>query len=138
MIKHFFTLQFLGFLAVGATAAFLNWLARIILSIWLSFEYAVAISYCIGIFVAFLLNSYFVFKRSDKPKNRQLIEFILINLCFFPIVWFLSIFLNNYLIIYGVVSHSNEISHGIAICFPTLITFLIYKFFAFRETNYEE
>jgi putative flippase GtrA len=135
MIKHFLTFQFLGFLAVGVLAAILNWLTRITLSIWIPFVYAVAISYSVGMFFAFLLNSFFVFKKSSKSRRKQMIEFIFINLSVFPIVWFLSVFLNNYLISVGVNNHSKEIAHAIALCFPAFITFLIYKFFAFRDAE---
>ena len=63
MIKLFVSKQFLGFLAVGGLAALLHWLARLLLSVWLPFSWAVIIAYAIGMAVAFLLNSIFVFPK---------------------------------------------------------------------------
>ena len=137
MIKYFFTKQFLGFLAVGGLAALLNWLARLLLSVWLPFSWAVIVAYAIGMFVAFLLNSFFVFPKSEKARHAQARDFVLINLSFFPLVWLASVQVNNWLKTIGMVSHSEELAHAIAISLPMLATFLIYKFFAFKEKRHE-
>ena len=137
MIKYFFTKQFLGFLAVGGVAALLNWLARLFLSVWLPFSWAVIIAYVIGMFVAFLLNSIFVFPKSEKARHAQARDFVLVNLSFFPLVWLASVQVNIWLKTIGMVSHSEELAHAIAISLPMLATFLIYKFFAFKEKRHE-
>ena len=80
MISHFFTKQFLGFLLVGGVAALLHWLSRIMLSNWMSFSSAVVIAYLFGMLTAFILNSFFVFPKSDKPKIKQARDFIFTNL----------------------------------------------------------
>lgn len=137
MIKYFLTTQFLSFLVVGGLAALLHWLARIILSVWLPFSTAVIIAYIIGMIVAFILNSFFVFPKSEKSRHAQARDFVLVNLSFFPVVWFVSLQINNWLKTISIVSHSEELAHAIAIPLPMLATFLIYKFFAFKECNYE-
>lgn len=137
MIKHFLTKQFLCFLAVGGLAALLHWLARIFLSVWLPFSWAVIIAYGVGMMVAFLLNSFFVFPKSEKARHKQARDFVFVNMSFFPVVWFASIQLNHWLKTLGMISHSEELAHAIAIPLPMLATFLIYKFFAFREKRYE-
>ena len=133
MTKHFFSFQFIGFVSVGLFAALLHWAARIFLSYWLSFSYAVMIAYCVGMIVAFVLNRFFVFPKSNRPISKQARDFTLTNLLFFPVVWLLAIKINNKLFTMGVSIYNEEISHAVAISIPMLATFLIYKFFAFKE-----
>lgn len=132
MIKHYFTKQFIVFLAVGGLAALLNWLSRLALSIWMPFSYAVVVAYVIGMLVAFLLNRLFVFPKSGKSIHVQARDFVFVNVSFFPLVWFVSLQINSWLKIFGMVNYSEELSHAIAISLPMFATFLIYKFFTFK------
>ena len=81
--------------------------------------------------------SFFVFPKSEKARHAQARDFVWINLSFFPVVWFFSLQINSWLKTIGMVSHSEELAHAIAIPLPMFATFLIYKFFAFKESNYE-
>ena len=132
MIHHFFSFQFLGFVVVGGLAAFLHWAARIVLSIWLPFPVAVGLSYFVGMATAFLLNRRFVFPRSTRPMDKQIRDFTLTNLCFYPVVWFSAIWLNELLIRLGWSLYREALAHAVAISIPALATFLIYKLLAFR------
>ena len=132
MIRHFLSRQFLGFLAVGGLAALLHWLSRLLLSTWMPFAWAVAMAYGVGMTVAFLLNSVFVFPDSVKPRAAQARDFVLVNLAFFPLVWAVSIYVNAGLKTLGMTNHSEELAHAIAISMPLLATFLLYKFVAFK------
>jgi len=136
VIKHFLTKQFLGFLAVGGLAAFLHWLSRIFLNRWMSFSGAVIVAYAVGMGVAFILNSFFVFPKSDKSKYKQARDFVIVNLAFLPVVWFASMELEKGLRSIGVL-YSQAFAHAIALAIPMFATFLIYKFFAFKDTEYE-
>jgi putative flippase GtrA len=136
VIRHFFTVQFLGFLAVGGTAALLHWLSRVVLSNWVSFSWAVFLAYIIGMIIAFLLNSFFVFPGSTKSRSKQARDFVIINICFLPVVWFAALLLNQGFQSLGMVQYTEEIAHGIAVGLPMFATFLIYKFFAFKDTIY--
>jgi len=136
VIRHFFTKQFFGFLAVGGLAAFLHWLSRIILNMWMSFSSAVIVAYAVGISVAFILNSFFVFPKSSKPKRKQARDFVMVNLAFLPVVWGASIVFERGLRSIGVM-YSQALAHGIAVAIPMFATFLIYKFFAFKDAEYE-
>lgn len=135
MIKYFFTRQFLLFFCVGGLAAFLHWLSRILLSQWLSFNWAVTVAYSIGILVAFLLNSFLVFPKSTKPKKQQACDFLITNTFFFPVVWVAAIEINSILQYYGVIHYAESISHAIAVGIPMFATFLIYKLIAFKDTK---
>jgi putative flippase GtrA len=135
VIKYFFTRQFLLFLYVGGLAAFLNWVSRILLSQWLSFDWAVTVAYGIGILVAFFLNSFLVFPKSTKPKKQQARDFFIVNNCFFPVVWISAIKVNSILQYYGVIRYAEAIAHAIAVGIPMLATFLIYKLIAFKDAK---
>jgi putative flippase GtrA len=136
VIGHFLSRQFLLFLMVGGLAAFLHWLARIALSYWFSFSVAVVLAYCVGMAVAFSLNSLFVFPASDKPRHLQGRDFVLVNLAFLPVVWGASVLIERTVTTWGL-PHPQAVAHGIAVLLPTLLTFLIYKFFAFKERTHE-
>jgi putative flippase GtrA len=133
MIKYFFSKQFLSFVGVGGVAALLHWLSRILLSQWISLNYAVAIAYVIGMLIAFVLNSYFVFPKSMKPKIEQCRDFVVINIAFFPIVWIATILLKNLFSFMGITLYPDALAHGVALSIPMFGTFLIYKFFTFRK-----
>jgi len=137
VIKHFLSKQFLAFLAVGGLAALLHWLARVLLSIWLPFSWAVVAAYAVGMSVAFLLNSFFVFSKSEKAKHKQARDFVVVNFSFFPLVWFASLKINAGFQAVGIVRHSEELAHAIAVALPMIATFLLYKFFAFKDSQYE-
>lgn len=136
MIGHFISKQFLGFLLVGGLAAVLNFLSRILFSVWLPFSWAVSIAYAVGMFVAFILNSFFIFPKSDKAKHLQARDFIFVNLAFFPATWFAAVEINSLLKSLGLKNYSEELAHAAAIALPMFCTFLIYKFFAFKENRY--
>jgi len=133
MIRYFFTKQFLLFFTAGSFSAILHWLARVFLSVWLPFAWAVLIAYIIGIIIGFLLNSFLVFPNSDKARHAQARDFILVNLSFMPLVWSASMQVNNWLKTHAMLSHTEELAHAIAIPLPMFATFLIYKFFAFKQ-----
>jgi len=136
LIKLFLSRQFVRFLAVGGVAALLHWLARIVLSSWLTFPWAVALAYVAGMLVAFALNRIFVFPHSNKPPHEQLRDFVLINLSFFPVVWAASIGFEAALRYVGLVQYTQALAHGLSISIPMLATFLMYKFFAFKEAEH--
>ncbi len=133
MLKHFLSRQFLGFIAVGGLAALLHWLSRIILSHWMSFSVAVVFAYMIGMAVAFTMNAVYVFPGSNKPKRKQAQDFIIVNLSFLPVVWVISIGLERIFHSMGIVEYAQALAHAVAISVPMFATFLIYKFFAFKD-----
>ncbi len=132
MIRHFFSGQFLRFLGVGGVAALLHWLTRIGLSLWLPFTVAVALALGVGLGTAFVLNRLLVFPYTERPVQKQLRDFVLTNLAFFPVVLLTAVQLNVLLRDAGLARYTEEIAHAVAIAVPMMATFLIYKFIAFR------
>ena len=137
MLSQFLSRQFLAFLIVGATAALLHWLVRLMLSQYLAYTWAVCWAYLVGMTVAFVLNRIYVFPVSDKAIASQARDFIVINLAFFPVVWAAALVFNGLLLRVGLKHYSEEIAHAAAISLPVLATFLLYKFYAFGRKNYE-
>ena len=137
MIKQFISKQFLTFLVAGGLAVAANFMSRVLFSLWFTHSHAVIAAYVVGMLTAFILNSIYVFPKSDKIKLIQARDFIIVNISFFPLVWLVSVKLNMALIYLGVKSYSEEMSHFIALSLPMFATFLIYKFFTFKENNYE-
>ncbi|OIO01447.1 MAG: hypothetical protein AUJ49_07770 [Desulfovibrionaceae bacterium CG1_02_65_16] len=133
MLRQYCSAQFLKFLAVGGTAALLHWLARIGLSCFLPFAWAVAYAYCVGMAVAFELNRRYVFPASARPMFKQARDFVLINVGFFPVVWLASLGFRTVLEHIGLRHFVNELAHGAAISIPVFATFLMYKFCAFKD-----
>ncbi len=134
MIKYFLTKQFLKFLLVGGSAAGINWIARMVINIWVNFSIAVIIAYLFGMTAAFILNKIYVFPESDRDTSKQIRDFAITNFIAFWIVWLMSIALKaaleNHL---GIYLYAAEIAHLIALSAPMLISFLIYKLVAFKE-----
>jgi len=135
MLKHFFSKQFLGFLFVGIAAAGINWATRYTLGLWVSFNWAVFAAYFFGMATAFLLNKRYVFPYSSIPVPVQAQRFIFINISFLPLVWGGSIIIRHFMDYFGINYHADEIAHAIALTLPMIITFSLYKFFAFRTEN---
>ncbi|MEI7445494.1 MAG: GtrA family protein [Burkholderiales bacterium] len=135
MIRHLLTAQFAVFLLVGGTAAAANWLARLVLSTWLAFGWAVVAAYAIGMLSAFLLNRRFVFPRSTRPVALQARDFVLINVVSFPVVWLAAIGLDAGLRALGMPRFTQELAHAVAVALPAVVSFLLYKFVAFRDPS---
>jgi putative flippase GtrA len=83
--------------------------------------------------VAFILNKIFVFPKSSKAYHKQARDFIIINLCFWPIVWAASIEIKILLEYLGVITvYAENIAHLAALSLPICASFFIYKFYAFK------
>jgi putative flippase GtrA len=91
-------------------------------------------AYAVGMSVAFTLNIVFVFPNSPKSKIKQARDFALVNISFFPVVWAVSVLINNGLLASGMLKYTQEASHAVAVILPTFLTFLIYKLFAFKDS----
>jgi putative flippase GtrA len=134
LIRHFYSKQFLTFVAVGGIAAATNWISRIALGNWMSLTVAVVVAYAIGMAVAFVLNRILVFPESSRSMHKQIRDFLIINLSFLPVVLTATVVLNAAFTTVVQIRFAQAAAHGIAVAIPAFATFLLYKFFAFRET----
>ena len=60
-------------------------------------------------------------------------DFTITNIAFLPVVWSAAILLAEMIPNIVATQYNEEIAHAIAIAIPMFITFLIYKFVAFKE-----
>ncbi len=67
------------FLLVGGSAAFINWVARIILSLWLQYELSVLLAYIIGMIVGYLGYRFLVYQASNSSTQTEIMRFIAVN-----------------------------------------------------------
>ena len=74
--------KFSTFIVVGAVAAAVNFVSRIILNLWFSFEYSVVISYFLGLITCYVLSRKFVFFETDSSIISSSIRFVFVNRCF--------------------------------------------------------
>ncbi|QIB35835.1 GtrA family protein [Ancylobacter pratisalsi] len=125
--------EFLLFVLIGAFAATINLLARLLFSLAIPFEISVILAYPVGMTVAFVLNRYFVFNAGGSAATGQYVRFALVNLLALVQIWLVSVGLARYLFpAIGFVWHSETIAHAIALGSPILTSYFAHKYFSFR------
>ena len=125
--------QFFLFIIAGGTSAIINLLSRIVLSIFLSFEFSILISYLIGMIIAFLLFKKFVFVNTKKSNKNSLAAYSLINLISVIQTFFISTLMRNWLItILDNLTITELISHLTGLGILTFTSFLGHKYITFK------
>lgn len=130
----FLSQEFLRFLLAGGTAAAAQWGSRFLFSQFVTFGWAVALAYLVGLTTAFVLNKLFVFGASDRTVAREMTYFALVNAVSFPIVWIVSIVFGE-MLLPDLMSKplAEAIGNGIGIISPVGLSFVLHKFFTFRK-----
>jgi putative flippase GtrA len=132
----FLSRQFILFVAAGCVAALANFLSRIFFSSCnIPFYLAVVLAYLLGMFIAFLLFNYVVFKRNTNSMGKSVIGFTIVNIIGILITLAVSSFM--YYCLLPAVNYnycSAELSHFTGISFTTFTSFIGHKFFSFRES----
>ncbi len=132
--KHFFTPQFAKFLLVGGLAAVVNFVARIILSLYLSYGWAVFVAYLFGMTTAYFLSKIWVFDKTGRSVASEAYYFTIVNIIAVIQVWFISVILAQYLFPrIGVFNYSEEIAHFIGLSVPIFTSFLGHKYMSFKQ-----
>ncbi|SFU08765.1 Putative flippase GtrA (transmembrane translocase of bactoprenol-linked glucose) [Pseudovibrio denitrificans] len=126
--------QIVRFLFAGGFAAFVNWLLRIGLSVFLPFWLAVLLAYFIGMSVGYTLYKHFVFVRAEKPESvrRQVLIFLGVNLFSALIVLGLSVGVNEVLRTALPLFIAQALAHGFAIAVGAVTNYLGHKVITFR------
>ena len=135
LLLQYFSAQFIKFLFAGCVGALLNWTLRIVFFnvLDVSSNLSFFLAYVISMFVAFLLYKNLVFPHSDISVKNQAQRFLLINFLFLPVVFVGFNFLIPLFAGLGFGDYSQPIAHIFVLGLPPLITFLLYKFFAFKK-----
>jgi putative flippase GtrA len=127
------TSRFLLFLLVGATAAAVNIIARILLNYVVSFQIAVILAYPLALTLAFYLNRRYVFDADSGTVAGQYSRFILVNLVALVQVWAVSVGLADWVLpAIGYDYHRELVAHAIGVASPTFTSYFLHKFFTFR------
>ena len=132
VLSIYFSKQFIFFLICGGTATILHWLIRIIFRNFFGFQTSAIMAYMCAIAIAFILYRSYVFPLSVTPVNKQSIRFLLINFSVSPFVLYAFRSITVFLYQSGFESYVEETAHLMSLTLPPLITFLCYKFFAFK------
>lgn len=133
MIKQFGSSQFLMFLLSGGFSAAVNFVSRIVYSMWLNFSTAVILAYITGMITAFVLAKLFVFKNSKQSVRRSAAFFILVNVFAIVQMWLISTSLAYYLLpSLGVTFLVQEVAHAIGLIVPAFTSYLGHKRWSFH------
>ena len=125
--------EFFRFLLAGGMAAAANIVSRLLLSMVVRFDVAVAAAYLVGMATAFILNRHFVFDRSDRHVHSEMMRFVLVNLAALVQVWIVSVGLAEWLFPkVGMTWHAELIAHVIGVLSPVAASYLGHKHFTFR------
>ena len=126
--------KFSTFIVVGAVAAAVNFVSRIILNLWFSFEYSVVISYFLGLITCYVLSRKFVFFfETDSSIISSSIRFVFVNIVAIIQTYYVSIYLYLLLDKYTDWSYSREMAHFCGICVPVITSYYGHKYFSFRK-----
>jgi putative flippase GtrA len=133
VIRQFLSRQFLIFLATGATAAAVNFGARIFYNQWLDFSSAVILAYLTGMVTAFFLAKIFVFKTSQQSIKRSAMFFILVNLVAVAQTWGISMALAYYVLpALSINLFVPEIAHAVGVAVPVFTSYIGHKRWSFK------
>ena len=123
------------FLALGGTAAGVNWSSRFAWNLIMPFAWAVIAAYVTGMVVAFVLFRLFVFPDSPTPIARQIRNFVLVNLVGVSLTWLLSLLLVEHLFpAIGFTFHAEAVGHAIAIAAPTVTSWFGHRYLTFAKS----
>lgn len=128
--------EFLKFVVAGGTAAAVNFLSRIVLNYFLSFEVSVILAYIVGMATAYILTRLFVF-HSDASIASSSTKFVIVNIAAVLQTYFVSVYLYRFLQEYSSISYQKELAHFAGISIPVFTSYLGHKYWSFKTTvNY--
>jgi putative flippase GtrA len=125
--------EWLRFLAAGGAAAVLNFGSRLLFSLYLSFEIAVVLAFCVGLASGFLLSRRFVFAPSGKRVMREVWWFLAVNLFALVQTWLLSVYLAGLLVPRTGTVTGEALAHAAGIMLPVVSSYVGHKYLTFRS-----
>jgi len=137
LLLIYFSEQFLRFVFAGGIGAGINIGSRLVFRNYfqLSYELSYISAYLIGFVSILFLYKKFVFPFSDLPIKSQMQRFLIINISFAPVSAVLFLFFTYIFDFFGFAKFSELFAHAISIASPAIITFLLYKFLAFKVNS---
>jgi putative flippase GtrA len=125
--------QFGRFLVAGGAAAVANYGSRFAFSLWLPFEVAICLAFCVGLVVGFLLMRQFVFDGRGKQVGQQVVRYLCVNLLALVQTLAVSVVLARWLLPHlGIVEHREAIAHGVGVALPIVTSYFGHRHATFR------
>lgn len=122
-------------LAAGASVP-VNIAARIMLSHWVRYEFAVLLSHGVGMLTAYVLTRWFVFAASGRSVSSELARFALVNVVSAGLTWFISVGLVYHVFPYMHFEYRPElVAHVIGLGFASVSSFIGHSRFSFRRRD---
>jgi len=125
--------RFLRFLAAGGAAALLNFGSRIVFSLFMPFEVAVVVAFCVGLSTAFVLSRRFVFGPSSRGLSREMGWFLTVNLLALAQTWLLSVWLAGLLVPRFGSAPGEAMAHFAGIMLPVFSSYFGHMYLTFRR-----
>ncbi len=130
--------EVIAFLFAGGSAAAINWLARIGLSLVLPLALAVLLAYAIGMAVGFVLYRHWVFRANSSAAGGQLVRFIGVNMASGALVVLLTLGLVAGLAPLAPAAGASFVemlAHGLAIGAGAVFNFAAHRFITFAAAT---
>lgn len=126
--------QFIAFVMVGGGAAALNFLSRIVFSLWMNYAVAITLAYVVGMITAFTFNRLLVFRGASNRMREQMLWFTIINLLALAQTLAVSYALARYLFpAMGMDWHAELVAHAIGVAVPVVTSYVGHKKLSFRQ-----
>ncbi|EES50874.1 GtrA family protein [Clostridium botulinum] len=123
----FFSKQFFIFVTIGIINTFIGVVFSYIFSSFLNENLAFILGYICGLFVSYLLNSFFTFR-----ENLALNKFIKFSISYIPNFIIQNIVV---LIVFNMMGLHKLIAYVLAAIIGVPVTFVLMKFFAFKHKD---
>lgn len=125
-----------AFLICGTLAAAVNWLARMVLSLWMPFGSAVVVAYATGMLAGFLLYRRYVWTASARPLWGQVLAFVCVNIAVagLVLVTALGLVAAGGLFV-GRSALVEALAHGLAIAVGAAANYVAHREITFRVTR---
>lgn len=127
-------IKFFRFLvAAGASVPF-NVGSRVIFSKFVPFEFALILSHCIGMTVAFVLTRTFVFHSTRKNHFSELSRFAIVNIVSVAQTWIVGVTMLRILFpLIGYHIFPELVAHVLGLATASITSFVGHRHFSFRE-----
>lgn len=133
-IRKMLSRKFWLFLLAGGTSAVANIMLRVVLTPLAGFPLSVAIAYAIGMVIAYVLSSRYVFVHATASRRRSMAGFGLVNVVSGTQTLLVSMGLRTLLLAVAMPIATAELAaHGLALTSTVVTSYLGHKHISFRE-----
>ena len=127
ILKIFLSKEFILFVIIGVINTFNGVIFSMIYSKFLDANLAFVVGYISGLFISYILNSYVTFK-----EKLEFSKFIKFAISYIPNFIIQNIVV---LVVFNIMGLNKLIAYILAAIIGVPVTFILMKFFAFKEKN---